>query len=116
MRIRGPELMQYFDRMEQKNLELMGIDPPSSDSGGGKPGGSSDDESGGEPDTTPVVEGFEQGKFRGVTNDAWGKLSENKNDPSAIKEFAKQFGIEESEVLKALEDWQKTMGKIPDSI
>jgi len=116
MEIRGPELMENFRRIRRRNQELMGIDPPSSDSGGGKPGGSSDDESGGESDTTPVVEGFEQGKFRGVTNDAWGKLSENKNDPSAVKQFAKQFGIEESEVLKALEDWQKTMDEIPDSI
>ena len=116
MEIRGPELMENFRRIRRRNQELMGIDPPSSDSGGGKPGGSSDDESGGESDTTPVVEGFQQGKFRGVTNDAWGKLNENKNDPSAVKQFAKQFGIKESEVLKALEAWQKTMGDIPDSI
>ena len=110
MTIRSPELMEYFDRMEQRNQELMGIDPPPSDSGGVKPGG----ELGGESDTMPVVEGFEQGNFKGIPNDAWGTLDQNKTNPSAIKEFAEKFGIPESQVLSVLEAWQATMDGLPN--
>ena len=126
MRIRGPELMEYFDRMERKNQELMGITPPPSDNGGGKPSG----KPGGKPGDNgarkkgkegiaeaikpDVKEGFEQGKFRGITNEAWGTLDQNKNEPSAVKEFAEKFGIEESEVLSALEAWQSAMDELPN--
>lgn len=44
--------------------------------------------------------------FRGVSNEAWDVLSKNKDNPSAIKEFAEQFGIPESQVPSALEAWQ----------
>ena len=93
----------------------MGVKPPPpNNSDGNNLGGSSDDESGGESDTTPVVEGFEQGKFRGVPNEAWGTLDQNKNTPSAVKAFAKKFGIKESDVLSALEEWQSAMDKLPN--
>ena len=45
-------------------------------------------------------------EFRGVSNDAWGVLSENENDPRAIKEFAEQFGIPEADVIPALKAWR----------
>ena len=45
-------------------------------------------------------------EFRGVSNEAWDVLSKNKDNPSAIKEFAEQFGIPESQVPSALEAWQ----------
>lgn len=45
-------------------------------------------------------------RFRGVSNEAWDVLSKNKDNPSAIKEFAEQFGIPESQVPSALEAWQ----------
>jgi len=110
MEIRSPEAMENFRAIKRKNQKLMGIDPPPSDSGGGKPGG----KPGGESDTTPVVEGFEQGNFKGIPNAAWGTLDQNKNNPSAIKAFAKKFGIEESDVLSALEEWQATMDDLPN--
>ena len=44
--------------------------------------------------------------FRGVSNEAWEVLSENENDPSAIKEFAKKFNIPETDVVSALEAWR----------
>ena len=44
--------------------------------------------------------------FRGVSNKAWEVLSENENDPSAIKEFAKKFNIPEANVIPALKAWR----------